>query len=246
MNSTTDFLIFISKKDIAGMNIGSFLSLKIDYLDNDTIFSDRCGSAKLCIFATRHSSTGPPTLSVHAPGNWGTAEYGGKNRALCTAAAGFMKEAMMNLSHEVKALDYDISMEQTHHGPVMDSPCFFIEIGSQEKQWKDPEAAKALARTIEKTVLAKPVHKSAVFVGGGHYNKAATKVMLNSEYAIGHICARHELANLNEHMLLQAMEKTEPKAELVILDWKGLGEHKRRIVEMLENMGIEYIQSKKI
>ena len=41
-------------------------------------------------------------------------------------------------------------------------------------------------------------------------------------------------------MLQQAIEKTVPKPELAVLDWKGLGEHKQRIVELLESVGIPW------
>ena len=38
--------------------------------------------------------------------------------------------------------EYSVTLEVTHHGPLIEIPCCFIELGSQEKQWNDKEAAK--------------------------------------------------------------------------------------------------------
>ena len=62
--------------------------------------------------------------------------------------------------------------------------------------------------------------------------------MLSTDYAVGHICAKYNLENLDIELVRQAMEKTIPNASLVLLDWKGLGKEKERIVKMLEENNI--------
>jgi len=88
----TNFLIIISNKDLAGINIKSQLLKLVEWresgdkyvhknltlltLSKDTISSDNLGGdVDICIFATRHQSKeGVHSLSVHAPGNCGSAD----------------------------------------------------------------------------------------------------------------------------------------------------------------------------
>ena len=41
------------------------------------------------------------------------------------------------------------------------------------------------------------------------------------------------------------MEKTYPKANFILLDWKGLGKEKQRILEILEKNNIKYERNDK-
>ena len=70
------------------------------------------------------------------------------------------------------------------------------------------------------------------------------KIQLQSDIAIGHVCPKYNLPNLDKEMILQALEKTTPKANLIIVDWKGMGEHKERIVNILNEIGIEWKKTK--
>ena len=69
--------------------------------------------------------------------------------------------------------------------------------------------------------------------------------MLKSDIAVGHICPKHNLETLDEEMLNQMLEKTLPKPEFVMLDWKGLGKEKQRILELLKNNNIKFERSDK-
>jgi D-tyrosyl-tRNA(Tyr) deacylase len=64
--------------------------------------------------------------------------------------------------------------------------------------------------------------------------------MLNSDYAVGHICPKHMLGNLDSKLLKQAVEKNGSRFSMVVLDWKGLGAEKARIVSLLDDLGIKY------
>ena len=86
-------------------------------------------------------------------------------------------------------------------------------------------------------------YDSVFVIGGSHYNHVANKVMLKSNFAAGHICAKYNLEILDVNLIKQAMEKTVPKAKFVLLDWKGLGKNKHRIVEILEKNNIAYKRS---
>ena len=82
--------------------------------------------------------------------------------------------------------------------------------------------------------------KSVIVLGGGHYNQAANKIMINTEYAVSHICAKFLLGCLDEGILKQAMQKSIPEPEMVVLDWKGLGAHKQKVLGLIKSMGIEF------
>jgi len=197
-------------------------------------------NADIFVFATRHQSAqGRPVLSVHAPGNWGIAKMGGRDRKLCTAPASLMKSCLQNLNH-VCPEGFEITMEQTHHGPLLYKPCMFIEIGSSIIEWNQKAPAKALCMALIRSIREYKKTKAAVMLGGGHYNHQANKIMLKSDYAIGHICSKHNLGEFDMVMLKQAIDKTVEHVEFIILDWKGLGEYKKEIMKILENSNIPY------
>ena len=89
-------------------------------------------------------------------------------------------------------------------------------------------------------------YESTFVIGGSHYNHIANKAMLNTNLAVGHICAKYNLENLDGGLIKEAMEKIIPKPKFVLLDWKGLGKEKQRILEMLEKNNIEYRRSDKV
>ena len=137
---------------------------------------------------------------------------------------------------------FEVEIEATHHGPYLEKPCLFIEIGSSEKEWGDEKAGEIIAKVILEIVKNKKRFKSCIVLGGGHYNKVARKLMLDTEYAVGHICPKHSLENLDEELLKQMIKRSDDTIELAVLDWKGLGKEKQRIISLLEKLEIKYIK----
>ncbi len=243
--------IITSKQDLAGVNIAEELKKEPLEKYNAELYEveeksvnaeniDKKIEADLFIFATKHESkSGIPSLSVHSPGNWGIAELGGKDNELCICPASYLKEALIFLEKN-NTINYDIVQECTHHGPFLEKPCFFIEIGSTEKEWKNKEAGKIITKTIIYLLKNKPKqYESAVGLGGLHTTPNFKKIILNSDIAIGHVCPKYNLENLNENNLKQAIEKTIPKSELIILDWKGLKEHKEKVKLLTSNFKVK-------
>ncbi len=224
--------------------------IKIYTIDGDTIYSeyiDRKIDADLFIFATRHSAkSGLKTLCVHAPGNWGKAEYGGSERKLCAVLPSYIKEAFLVLNEFVENIDYEKTLEATHHGPHLEKPCFFIEIGSSEKEWRDKKAADIIAKTIVRVLEEEnKKYKTAIAVGGPHYCETFNKIVLRTDIAIGHICPKYMLSELDEELIKQAIEKTSEKVNFILLDWKGLGKEKQKIIGLLKKLNVEYKRSDK-
>jgi len=248
--------VIASKADPAGMNIMEELKKSDlpDYvslhevekcsIDNEDI--DQAIKADLFVFTTKHQSkAGTPSLSCHAPGNWNKAEAGGKEKQLCIAPALLLKESFLALLKKGGSTHHEITLECTHHGPYLEKPCMFIEIGSDEENWKNKEAGKLIASVLAELLpkinqIEQRKDQVAFGIGGPHYCSAFNKIIQRTGIAIGHICPKHMLENLDKELILQAMKKTVPEAGLVVLDWKGLGKQKARIVEMLEELKIEY------
>ena len=91
-----------------------------------------------------------------------------------------------------------------------------------------------------KIVKSEKRYRSCIVLGGSHYNSVAKKIILNTEYSVGHVCPKHNLKNLDSEMLKQMIEKSDDKVELVVIDWKGLGDEKQRVLKLLEENNIKY------
>lgn len=210
---------------------------------------DAFNRLELIIFVSKHSSiSGTPTLSVHTPGNLAEAELGGIPRKVSVSPANPMREAlkaMMKLKEEMQ-LDYEVSYECTHHGPSLDVPTMFAELGSSPKQWSDMRAAEAVARATMETVQRFSQHsvKAVVGIGGPHYNSRFTRVALEKELAFGHMIPKYAVSKVDSNILRQCIERTMEKVETVILDWKGIrGEDKPPLIKTLNETGTPFVKS---
>lgn len=207
---------------------------------------DNFPDSRLIVFLSRHSSqSGNPTLSVHTPGNLGPAELGGLPKTVSVSPAAAMQDALKALTYlkEGMQLDYEVSYECTHHGPSLNVPAMFVELGSSPEQWNDSKAAEAVAHAA---ILAISKFGSAestavLGVGGTHYNKSFTRMALNGEAVFGHIIPKYAVHLADSSMLKQCVEKTVEKVDCAILDWKGIkSENKRGLLAALQEIGLPY------
>jgi len=236
-----DTQVYVLKKGEHNVRL-VMLNEELVYAQNITNFSH---VLELIIFLSRHSSEkGIPTLSVHTPGNFGKADLGGFPKKLSVAPANAMRIALKTMVQLAKEdnLAYKVSYECTHHGPSLDKPAMFVELGSTPKQWVDTEAAKVIAHAAMETVknFGKREAQTVIGIGGPHYNEKFTKIALESNTALGHIIPKYAVPEVDEDVLRQCIEKTLEKVELALLDWKGIrGEDKQRIVEAIEGLGLK-------
>ncbi len=140
---------------------------------------------------------------------------------------------------------YDIIIESTHHGPTsLKKPILFVEIGSTREQWTDKNAADTVCSSLL-TVLARKsgsCEKVGVGLGGNHYPTKFNNILLESEYGLGPIAAKHDLPHLDNSMIVQMIQKNIEKVTCVIIDTKGLGKEKSRILTALDEVGIEIVK----
>lgn len=266
------YLVIASKLDTAGTNITTALSqfrqnplmssmaekpnfdfylIDTEIVDDAGISQEKINKYDFIIFASKHQSKkGEKSLSVHAPGNWRQNDFGGKAGKVCPSSALFQKQLFEKLNSIAKEHDldkhYNITLECTHHGPLIEKPCVFIEIGSSETEWKDRRAAFIIAKTISETIenfKENPYHEIAIGIGGPHYCPNFNKIQLNSNFALSHIIPQYALP-LKPEMLKEAISKTIEEVDFAILDWKGINgaEQRQEIIKILDD---NYVQWKK-
>lgn len=276
LNKLSKFIFVASLQDKAGMNIkqeleklDSNLKTKIFTTEKRIVYAENIDreiqerGVDFVIFISKHASQKHnKTLSVHVPGNWNKAELGGNEKKVCSSSAFFLKHLFIELNKQNETArqrdesDYICTLECTHHGPYIEKPCCFIEIGSSDAEWQDKNAGKIIAQTLIKSINEwknkenKEKIKNwiaCIAIGGKHYCPNLNKIQLNSEYAFCQVIPEYALP-LNENMLKEAVEKTIEKPKLAILDWKGLGnaEERQKTISLLNELSLESIRTSKI
>jgi len=257
-----NYLIVASKLDKAGINITTQLSqfgnynfylIQGDIIQTQDLDLQKINQYDYIIFASCHKSEKKEkTLCIHSPGNWKEATKGGEEKKVCKTSALFNKFLFEKLHDVVKEhpLEYNLTMEATHHGPLIDKPCTFIEIGSTETEWKDNRAGFVIAKTIHKSIQEfkeNPYHEIAFAIGGPHYCPNFNKIQLNSNVAISHMIPQYILP-LTDEMIKEAVAKTEEEIDFALLDWKGIGnaESRKQIIDILDKNYISYKKTSEI
>ncbi|KAK6925155.1 D-aminoacyl-tRNA deacylase DtdA [Dillenia turbinata] len=112
--------------------------------------------------------------------------------------------------------EFEITLEATHHGPEINSPTMFVEIGSTEEYWKRQDAAQAIALVryllmrVEMTLVwgglglggdaevgnwsrDKSGRKILLGLGGGHYVPRHMDIVLKDGVWVGHLLSGYSL-----------------------------------------------------
>jgi D-aminoacyl-tRNA deacylase len=201
----------------------------------------------IIVLSTHKSEMSLPTLTVHIPGNWDSADFGGEPRTLNTAYAGKMLQILKGLKKhgsELEKSGWQVCYEVDHHGPTCKKPIMFVEIGSTEKEWKNEEAGMAVAKAVFDGINKDEEQEFCYFgAGGGHYAPKFTKLALEKNMAFGHILPKYRADSIAEDTFKQAVEKNVEKLKAVVLDWKGLNKEQRdRILSLAERFSVEIIR----
>jgi D-aminoacyl-tRNA deacylase len=215
---------------------------------NAQYLPDHFSDLSLVVFISRHSSqSGTPTLSVHTPGNFGTAELGGLPRSVSISPATAMRNALTALLRyrTDTSAKYEVSYECTHHGPSLNAPTMFVELGSSPPQWNDMDAAETVAHaTME--AISKYGHtrnSAALGIGGTHYNQRFTRWALEGKAIFSHMIPKYALGYVDSEILSQCVEKTVEKVDCAILDWKGIrSDNKENLLSSLEEIRLPYVK----
>jgi D-aminoacyl-tRNA deacylase len=217
------------------------IHLDEDYVD-DRAAKELGAEVEVVIFASRHRAESRiPTLTVHPIGNYSSADFGGKPGTLCKTSPHLMTSALRNLAVNAKGMGFNVSFETTHHGPIVNSPAFYIEIGSYEELWGREDAAEAIASSVLGT--RDDGYPVVVCVGGGHYAPRFTEVALARKVSIGHMAANYALGALSADMIQQMAAKS-MGAKKVYFHRKGMPKPAyRELRERFAQCGLEEISS---
>ena len=155
------------------------------------------------------------SLTVHPLGNPGASnDMGGRPRALVPTDPERMVTTLRRLEEQCRPLNLPATYEATHHGPLVELPAFFVEVGSGERTDPSPEAIRILADVIPK-IEAASGDRVALGVGGGHYVPHFTELALERRWAFGHLLSRHALEEIDRPTAEEAYALS-PRAEGVV------------------------------
>ena len=156
------------------------------------------------VFLSRHkAASGRPSLTVHPIGNWGKADYGGVEGKVSGASPKWMTGLLLSI-YKNRLPGYDVCFEATHHGPLVEKPTMFLEIGSGEEQWELKEPAKALIKSLLELEAASGVN--AIGIGGGHYTPRFTEAAMSHKVCFGHMIANYGISPLTPEILNEAIK----------------------------------------
>ncbi len=200
------------------------------------------------VFMSRHkAASGIPTLTVHPIGNYKTADFGGKDGTLVRSSPRSMSQALRLISRYNDTDLYKVSFEVTHHGPYLETPTYFIEIGSDKTHWGDGHAAEILGKVIE-DVDDKEDYVQAIGVGGGHYAPRFTEMVLGYKIDIGHMVPGYQLDGMDDDTILDYLRKASEATngtKCVYLHKKALKKSEQHRIEgLIDSLGFEILSSK--
>ena len=156
------------------------------------------------VFLSRHrAASGRPSLTVHPIGNWGNADYGGLPGEVSGVSPVWMTGLLLNI-YANRLPGYNVCFEATHHGPLVETPTMFLEIGSSENQWELREPAEALVKSLLELEPAKGI--KVVGIGGGHYTPRFTQATLSHQVCLGHMVANYGVPSLTPEILNNAIK----------------------------------------
>jgi len=266
------YVLVASSENPASMNMASalihdegFESTKIEFMgrslyqrdsvilatiDTEIIFPpdlDAFFRPQAYIFLSTHrAESGIPSLTVHTTGNFTDKEsLGGRPREVGMIDPDLQKNYFVALNSRKASIEgYELTIEATHHGPTsLRRPVLFVELGSSQKNWSDKHAAQVIAESLmESLSIGKKWEKVAMAFGGTHYSEKFNKVLLEGDFALSAVVAKHSLEWIDAAMFGQLIQKTVKFPKYVLTDWKGMGEHRDRIVSLAKQFGLEVVR----
>ena len=199
-------------------------------------------------FLSRHrSEMDVRSLTVHPPGNFLQADFGGEAGRVPLSAPFHMTAALKALYREKKALDLkdQTTYEVTHHGPYLSRPSFFIEIGSDPGRWGIPDLGRSIARALLSVDFNNPDRDLpiAIGIGGGHYAPRFTDRAMRNKYAFGHMIPDYILLRESDvRDLVEMALSSTPGAQHAFIHRSKANEKKLAgIDEILDDMGLKAV-----
>jgi D-aminoacyl-tRNA deacylase len=191
---------------------------------------------RLVFMSTHRSRSNTPAITFHPIGNYGEALLGGRPGTLVPSCPELMTGTMLAMNRTGHA-GYQITYEATHHGPHIETPALFAEIGSGEEQWRDADAGREVARAL--LLKEEPEGINAVGVGGGHYCSRFVEIARKRKVNFGHFIPNHNLHLLDEKVAQELAEKSPRTSHFVVHEDRKHTESIERVGQLLEAAGLK-------
>ncbi len=192
------------------------------------------------IVMSKHSArSGKSALTTHPIGNYHGNEFGGRERALVRPSPALMSDALRRMVTYNDVPDVQACLEVTHHGPWLERPTFYIEIGSDESHWGDKHSAEILARVIS-DLEPHDEYPVVIGVGGGHYAPRFTDLILTHRVNIGHMLPAYQMEGADDEDIVRMVTDacTCTGTDQVYIHKKSMKRSKeRRIIELISSAG---------
>ena len=148
-----------------------------------------------------------------------------------------------------------ICYEVTHHGPFMQTPTLFVEVGSTKEEWDKIKPAEIVAKSVNE-LLEKYMYEEdlsddipvLIGIGGGHYAPRFSDVVFEKKAAFGHMIPTYHIndGNVDSEMIKKAIDAT-PNAQAAYIHKKSL--KKSQVTEyrnICNELDITVISSKEL
>ncbi|MCS7122501.1 MAG: D-aminoacyl-tRNA deacylase [Candidatus Micrarchaeota archaeon] len=236
-------ILIYSSSNVASKTLADAIGDSIDMIDvNDSIthFTPPDTDRDYYIVLSSHSSkSGIPSATVHVPGNWGRADLGGRDSSLCYSYPSKMLQILKNYL-PLRERGFEITYEVDHHGPYFNKPVMFVELGSDERYWRDVEAAKIVANAVLRAIDSNDEFDVYFGIDGTHYVPKINRYSLQNDIAFSHLLARYQQEGFRDEMFLQALQRTVENVDGIIVAKKSLDASQREYVRDFGNRyGVE-------
>ncbi len=226
-----------NKKDIYKIDIDSLNEIYFKEINKTHIYASqediKDKEYDQVIFLSRHSTlseTKPKCMTVHAIGNWGKADLGGESNTVVKTDPFLIRLLLLNLKEnkpkEIK--EYEVKQEATHHGPFLESPTLFYEIGSTNIDWENKLVSRYMIKILidsikdynQKEIKEKNNWIAAVGVGGSHYCTRFNRYTFDrsKRYCFGHVVASYALKDIQENQALLKEAKEKSTSQVVVYE----------------------------
>lgn len=197
------------------------------------------------VFMSKHSAaSGEPALTVHPIGNYHGNDYGGREKTLVKPCPSMMTDALRHIVSYCDMQDFQTCFEVTHHGPWLDSPTFFIEIGSDDRNWGNMHAAEILSNVI--TEMDYNDYPNVVGIAGGHYAPRFTDMAISYKVNLGHMIPNYHLEGRSDDDILRMVKDATDSTgtKMVYFHRNALKKQfQRHILDLVGSDGYEVVRS---
>ena len=218
--------------DVHLLSIGQ-IHVEADSIDKAHEKELNCTVDEVLVLSRHVSTTNTPAITLHAVGLPGVipmgerGKAGGINGVLVPPSPRFatiFREMLVEARKRKLDDHFDLTLEATHHGPVLETPTLYVEIGSTEADWSRDDALNLWAYLISKILGLKDGIQMGLWegdgevmigLGGGHYSPRHRAVLEKGDMWLGHIIASYSL-DFSESESLEDDETNYPWQEAIL------------------------------